>query len=88
MDWFDLLVETPADWIGTLLGILIHMAFMLGSAAAAIYAGVLVYQSVQTAIVRHVAAGLVGLYIGVVLISAESHMAAGIFQAMKSTDLD
>lgn len=84
--WFDWLVKLPASFIGSTVGTFFHFGWMLASLAIGIFAGRLVYLNVRFPYLRAVLAGVVGIYVLIVVGEAESHFAAAMFRAMEDRD--
>lgn len=88
MDWVEIFIEMPARFIGAIAGELFHVAWFFAAVAAAIAIGRFVHACISLRHLNVIIAVIVGVYVTVVLVRAESFLAAGIFDAIEGSDDD
>lgn len=82
---FDYLIEWPAKQGGYIVGGVLHIGYTLGVFAAVIYTAAFIYQRVRTPILNVIGAGIVAVWLALVLVEAERFIALGMLQAVEYT---
>lgn len=87
-DAFYYLVDLPAYGVGSLVGAFAHLAFIIAGAAAGVFIGRLIWYAIRVKLIAWPFAIFIGIWITLIIASAEPWAAAEMQRAYHHRDDD